>query len=158
MAELGILKTFASHPFLSGLADQHLMLLASGASPFTAEPDEFLGRAGEPAHALYLIQSGCVTIGVHKPDSEITPLRTAGPGEAVGWSWLVPPHTWHFDFCAVDRVQGLLFNATWLREQCEQRHELGYHFLNRYVAVLTSHLAALRTQFPDLDWHLRGIE
>jgi len=91
MAELGIPKTFGSHPFLSGLADQHLMLLASGASPFAAEPDEFLGRAGEPAHALYLIQSGCVTIGVHKPDSEITPLRTAGRAkQSAGPGWCRP--------------------------------------------------------------------
>ena len=40
----------------------------------------------------------------------------------------------------------------WLREQCEEHHELGYHFVKRYVSVLSRHLSALRLQLPDLDW------
>ncbi len=158
MNELEILKTFSSHAFLSILNDHQLMLLASGARPFHAETGEFLGREGEPAHALYLIQTGHVTLGIREPGGGFYPVRKAGPGDSVGWSWLVPPHTWHFDCCALDKVRGLAFDAGWLRQACEQNHELGYHFLMRYVCVLTNHFASLRTELPDLDWRLRGVE
>ena len=54
MIKMAILDPFSSHPFLSGLSDQDLMLLASGVQPFQAAPGKVLGHEGEPAHALYV--------------------------------------------------------------------------------------------------------
>ena len=68
----------------------------------------------------------------------------------VGWSWLLPPYEWHFDARAVDSVQGLLFDAAWLREQCEQDYELGYHLLKELLAVVTSRLGACRIRQLDI--------
>ena len=144
MTEPAILGTFASHAFLRGLDERHLMTLAAGATPFTAEAGEYLAREGEPAHAFYLIQSGHVALGTAKPSGQFVSLQVAGPGEVVGWSWLLPPHRWHLDCRAMDTVQGIKFDANWLRDQCEQDHDFGYRLLKHLLAVLASRLAAWR--------------
>jgi CRP-like cAMP-binding protein len=144
MAEQGLLGTFASHAFLMGLSDQHLMRLAAGVRPFTAAAREFLAREGERARAFYLIQAGQVEIGNRTGGDDFVPIVSVGPGEVVGWSWLLPPHRWQFDCRAVVAVQGLMFDAEWLREQCETDHELGYHLLKHLLLVIANRLAASR--------------
>src|SRR5208282_1310540 len=101
----------------------------AAAKPFRAASGEYLAREGEPAQAFYLIQSGHVGIGTHLGERGEVPIQTLGAGSVVGWSWLLPPHEWQFDARAVDTVEGLLLDAAWLREQCAQDHELGYHLL-----------------------------
>ena len=150
MTESGILATFNSHAFLQGLSDQHRMRLVSGVKPFAAPSGEYLAREGQTAHAFYLIQSGQVAIGTHLAERGAVPIQTVGPGEVVGWSWLLPPYRWQFDARAVDSVQGLAFNADWLRQQCEQDHELGFHLLKQLVAVISTRLAAARMQRLDI--------
>jgi CRP/FNR family cyclic AMP-dependent transcriptional regulator len=144
MARQGLLGTFGSHAFLDGLSDQHLMRLASGVRPFSKAPGEFLAREGKPTQSFYLIQSGHVEIGGHNPNGAFVPLAEVGSGEVVGWSWLLPPHRWQFDCRARDTVQGLVFDAEWLRDQCEADHELGYHLLKHLLAVVANRLAATR--------------
>ena len=149
MAAEGLLSTFESHAFLRGLSDRHLMLLASGAQPFTAKPGDFLAREGEPSRTFYLIQSGRVTLGVMTPDRGLVPSQVVGPGEVVGWSWVVPPHRWQFTAQAIDPVRGLAFDADWLRERCEQDHELGYIFMRHLLGVVAGRLAAARLQLAE---------
>jgi CRP-like cAMP-binding protein len=150
MTEQGLLGTFASHTFLGGLSERQRMLLASGARPIAAAPGELLAREGETATAFYLIQAGHVALDLHTPGRGVASILTVGPGEVVGWSWLVPPHRWQFDCRAVDPVQGLSFDAEWLREKCEQDHELGYHLLKQLVTVIANRLAATRLQLLDI--------
>jgi CRP-like cAMP-binding protein len=150
MKEQGIPVTFASHTFLGSLGDRHRTLLASGARPIAAAPGELLAREGETATAFYLIQTGSVALDLHTPGRGVVSILTLGPGEVVGWSWLVPPHRWQFDCRAVDPVQGLAFDAQWLREKCEQDHELGYHLLKQLVMVISNRLAAARLQLLDI--------
>lgn len=150
MTEPGILAAFADHAFIQALSEQHRMRLASGVRPFTASPGEYLAREGEPAHAFYLIQSGQIEIDMYLARRGAVPIQTVGAGEVVGWSWLLPPYRWQFDARAVDAVQGLSFDAAWLREQCEQDHELGYQLLKQLLAVVGSRLTATRVQRLDI--------
>ncbi len=150
MTEPGIPGAIASHPFIVGLSEQHRTRLASGVRPFTASPGEYLAREGEPAHAFFLVQSGRVEIGTHLSERGVIPIQTVGAREVVGWSWLLPPYRWQFDARAVDAVQGLAFDAAWLREQCEQDHELGYQLFKQLLAVVSSRLAATRVQRLDI--------
>lgn len=138
------------HPFLRGLDEEHRTLLASVAKPFTAGPGEMLVREGESATSFVLIQSGHVEIGLHTHDRGAVSIQTIGPGEAVGWSWLVPPHRWHFDCRARDEVHGFAIDAAWLRQQCEEDHELGYYLLKQLIDMIAGRLAATRLQLLDL--------
>jgi CRP-like cAMP-binding protein len=146
MAGKGILDTFASHAFLRGLSDQFLMILASAARPFTAAPGDLLAREGAEAKSFYLIQAGQVAIEIHKPDQEPVRLQIVGPGDVVGWSWIVSPHRWQFDARATENVSGLAFDAEWLRNRCEQDHEFGYQMLKQLVTLIANRLVATRQQ------------
>jgi CRP/FNR family cyclic AMP-dependent transcriptional regulator len=149
MSDTGLLGTFASHAFLHGLPPRHRMLLASGARPFTAAPGDVLAREGETAKAFYLIQSGHVVLSTRAGGRGSVDVQTVGPGEVVGWSWVVPPHRWQFEARARDAVSGIVFDAAWLREQCEHDHQLGYFLLQHLVTVLAGRLAATRLQSLD---------
>jgi CRP-like cAMP-binding protein len=146
MTEPAILGAFSSHTFIKALSEHHRMRLASGVKPFRASVGDYLAREEEPAHAFYLIQEGHVAIGTHLSTSDAVPIQTVGPGDIVGWSWLLPPYRWQFDARATDGVRGLSFDGTWLRELCEQDYALGYHLLKQLLAVVTSRLTATRHQ------------
>src|SRR5579885_1585512 len=115
MSSSSIIDLFAQHEFLSGLSERHRMLLASGARPFTAKAGHVLAQEGESTHAFFLIRAGHVALESMSPSGEDGRLiQTVGPGEVVGWSWLVAPHQWQFCCRAVDDVEGVSFNAEWL--------------------------------------------
>jgi CRP/FNR family cyclic AMP-dependent transcriptional regulator len=151
MSETGLLGAFADHAFLNGLGPRHLMLLASGVKPVRFGAGEYLGRDGETAKAFYLIQSGQVALEMHAPGHGAVPVQTVGPGEVVGWSWLVAPHLWRFDCRAAETVQALAFDAEWLREKCEQDHELGYQLLKHLVTVMAARMTATWQQLLEFS-------
>jgi CRP-like cAMP-binding protein len=150
MAHTGILAAFNSHAFLRGLSDRLLMTLATGVQPFQADDGKVLAREGDTADAFYLVQDGRIELGRVGESGAFVRLAAIGPGEVVGWSWLVPPHRWLFAARAAGRVSGLVFNGKWLREKCEQDHELGYHLLMHLVTVIAGRLVATREQVREL--------
>ncbi len=140
----------AQFRFLDGMCQRHLALLAGGAQVQNFAEGEYLGREGEPADRFFLVQSGYVSLGIHTPDRGVVVLQSVGPGNGLGWSWLVPPHRWRFDCRASGKVETLAFDAPWLREQCDKDHDLGYDLLQRLVEMLASRLGATRLQLVDL--------
>jgi CRP/FNR family cyclic AMP-dependent transcriptional regulator len=146
MPQQHLLDTFAGHTFVSALSERHRMVLASGAKPFTATPGQLLAKEGEEANKFFLIQSGRVSIGIKKSGGDVVPVHTVGPGEVVGWSWLVPPHRWKFECRAVQDVKAISFDGEWLREKCENDHELGYHLTKELLAVVSGRLTATRQE------------
>jgi CRP-like cAMP-binding protein len=149
MSESGLLAVFGGHAFLKDLSPRHLMLLASGVRPVEFKAGTYLGRDGETAKAFYLIQAGHVALRMHAHGAESVPVQTVGPGEVVGWSWLVAPHRWRFDCVASDHVTALAFDAEWLREKCEQDHELGYQLLKHLVTVMADRMTATWQQLLE---------
>jgi CRP-like cAMP-binding protein len=142
----GILGTFTGHAFLRGLSQRDLLALASAARPFTTAAGQYVAREGEPARAFYLIQSGHLALETRSPERGPVTVQTVGPGEVVGWSWLVPPYRWQFDCRALEPAQGLVLDGEWLRERCELDHEFGYHLLKHLVVVIGNRLAAALRQ------------
>lgn len=138
-----VIDAFGTHDFLSQLGERHRMRLATGVRPFTAKDGDVLAHEGQTASAFYLVQEGRVAIG-QRDDRAFKTIDVAGPGEVVGWSWLLPPHQWQFECRALGPVRGLAFDAEWLREQCEQDPELGYHLLKHLFKVVVQRLAASR--------------
>ena len=47
-------------------------------------------------------------------------------------------------------MQGLKFDAEWLREKCAQDQELGYLVFKQLLTVLANRLAATRLQLLDI--------
>ena len=150
MSNSNIVDMFTQHEFLRGLSERHKMILASGARPFTAKPEQVLAQEGERAHAFFLIRSGHVALESALPGGDSLLIQNVGPGEIVGWSWLVPPHQWQFRCRAVDVVEGISFDADWLRDLCERDESLGYHLLKQLVIVIAQRLAGTRRHLVEL--------
>jgi CRP-like cAMP-binding protein len=78
-----ILGMFASHAFLRDLEEHQLMVLASGARPFTVNSGDYLGQEQQTANHFFLIQCGHVSTESCKQSGEAMQVQTVGPGEAV---------------------------------------------------------------------------
>src|SRR4051812_48939420 len=107
MSQMELQNTLAKHPFLHGLSPAHLATLAGLTQTVTMTPGQFLGEERDPANAFYLIEAGQVAIEIRKPDRATMRVQVLGPGDIVGWSWLVEPHRWQFDARVIETVRCL---------------------------------------------------
>src|SRR4051812_43630942 len=98
-----------SHPFLKTMPPEHLEHLLVNAREVEFQPEEIFFREGEPANRLYLIESGRVAIKAGIQDGKN--LQTLGAGEALGWSWLFPPFSWHFSAQAMEPTKCIVLDG-----------------------------------------------
>jgi len=139
-------SVIAEHAFLKGLKPQHLQVLADNAMRMRYEPGALIFCEGEPANRFYLIEKGKVSLESHRRDEPPVPVQTIGPGDVLGWSWLVPSYYWHYDARALEPTTAIFFYGTRLREACEQDHDLGYELIKRMTQVVIQRLQATRKQ------------
>jgi CRP/FNR family transcriptional regulator, cyclic AMP receptor protein len=132
------------HPFLEGMCEQQLRSLSEAAMRASFAEGEWIFREGEPADRFYLIQEGSVFITSRMPGHSQIVIQTIGTGDALGWSWLFEPYTWHFDARVDEPMRALFFHAAFLREQCEEDPKLGYDLMNRVSRVVIHRLQAAR--------------
>jgi len=139
----------ADHPFLRGMSVAHLATLAIYAMETDFEPGQFIFRTGEIANRFYLLDSGHVSIEAHARGHEPVSVQTVGPGEVLGWSWLFPPYTSHFDARVLDPVKAIFFYGTRLRERCDEDSEFGHELMTRVAEVTIERLAALQKRLLE---------
>jgi CRP/FNR family transcriptional regulator, cyclic AMP receptor protein len=137
-------------PVFKGLDQDQLELIAGCASNTVFAAGERLFREGDQADTFFLLRHGLVALDAYVPNRGQLTVETVGPGEIVGWSWLLPPHRWHFTGRAVDLVRAIQFDGACLRNKCEEDPLLGYDLLNRFAQVLVSRLQATRLQLMDV--------
>jgi CRP-like cAMP-binding protein len=131
--------------------DEHCAEQLAGCSRTIGfERGETLFREGEPADVFYVLRRGRVALELYVPGRGPLTIETIDPGEVVGWSWLFPPHTWHFDARAVAPVRAIEVNGACLRNKCDDDPLLGYELMRRFSAVLLDRLNATRLQLADL--------
>ena len=140
----------ATQPFFAGLDAQTLDVIAGCAANVRFDAGEYLFREGDPANDFYVIRFGRVRVETDVLGRGPHALQTLGEGEVLGWSWLVPPHRWHFDGRAVELVRAVRLDGRCLRRKCEESHRLGYRLLSRFSGVLAQRLKAARLQAMDV--------
>jgi CRP/FNR family cyclic AMP-dependent transcriptional regulator len=147
----------APHPFLEGMCEQHLRSLSQAALRASFAEGEWIFREGDPANRFYLIQEGSVFLTSRMPGHSQIVIQTVGSGDALGWSWLFEPYTWHFDARADEPTRALFFRAAQLREQCEEDSKLGYELMKRISRVVIHRLQATRLKLLNA-YAARDIE
>ena len=108
----------AEVPFLQGLADAHLSLLAGCAGNVHISAGSSLFREGDEADTFYIVRQGSVALETFVPTRGPILIETIEAGDVVGWSWLFAPYRWHFDARAVTTVRATGFDGACLREKC----------------------------------------
>ena len=121
----------AQQPFFKGLNTQQLKLLTNSALEMEFETGATIFEEGSPANRFYLILKGRVVLLSEMEDRNMIPIQTLGPGDELGWSWLLPSSYLLLSARALEPTRTIFFYGPRLREQCEQDHELGYQIMKR---------------------------
>src|ERR1700731_2806085 len=116
-------EQISTHAFLSGMSPEHLGFLAGCAANTAVSPDDYLFQEGQDARSFYLVREGRVALEIHVPGTGKVILETLGPGDALGWSWLLSPYRWHFDARAVEATRLYSLDGVCLRDKCERDHD-----------------------------------
>ena len=134
----------AAHPFLKGMAMEHIKVLAQSAVPTQFEKDQVIFKAGEPANGFYLIETGSVALegSVHEQGPITTDVVSSG--EPLGWSWLFAPYLWHFDARATEPTVALCLSAILLRQHRDEDQALSHELFRRTCEVMVRRLQAAR--------------
>lgn len=119
---------------------------------------ERIFQPDQAADACWLLETGRVAIDTPVPGHAPMVVQTLGPGDVLGWSWLVPPRRWHFGAIATEPVTALELDAERLRGLCADHPALGYLVTSRFMAALVDRLQHTRARLLDLyrnDGHVR---
>jgi CRP-like cAMP-binding protein len=139
------------HPFLKGMPEEYLKILAEASMYAQFEAGEVIFREGEPANRFYLIDSGEIELQADIDGERQVTIQKVGPGDVLGWSWLYAPYYWHFSARAVKRTTATFYYGTRLREQCEENPAFGYELMKRISAVLLDRLQFTRKRLSEMN-------
>jgi CRP-like cAMP-binding protein len=139
-------QILAEHPFLKDMEPRHLQFMANCASELHFDAGQYILREGEVAGYLYLISRGKVALGTIVPNQGFTTLEVLEEGEALGWSWFIPPYHWHFTGLTIVPTSVMAMDGKILREKCEADHDFGYELVKRLALILGQRLRTARRQ------------
>lgn len=141
---------------LGSLGKERLDRLMPLAREVTFAAGERLFDEGGRADRFWIIDSGTVALDVHIPGRRAAVVERLGPGELVGWSWLIPPHHWHLGAQAVSSVRAHEFDADAVRELCAKDPELDHALLTCVASLIAERLRASRGRLTELSSSPRG--
>jgi CRP/FNR family transcriptional regulator, cyclic AMP receptor protein len=100
----------AAIPFLRGLNDRHIRVLADCACRTHFDEDQIIFHQGETANRFYLIEEGTIQLEAALKSGERRIVAgNIQSGGVLGWSWLFEPYQWQFTARALTQTRALFF-------------------------------------------------
>jgi CRP-like cAMP-binding protein len=143
-------QLLAEHPFLQGLAPQHLSRLAECAEVRQFAANQFLFREGEEVKEFFLVRYGQVAMEIFTARRGPITVQTRQEGDILGWIGLPPPFQWNFDARAMVMTRTIALNADCLLRACEEDHNLGYELLKRFISRMAHHFKSMKLQLVNI--------
>ena len=109
-----------------------------------------LFQENQSATGCWLICDGRVSLTTPMPAHDQVVVQTLGAGDVLGWSWLVPPHLWHFTATTDTPVLAIELDTTQLRASAERDPALGYPLALGLMEGLLARLQSTRARLLDL--------
>ena len=127
-----------AHGLLKGLAPDELEAFVNRCHQKTYANGTNLFMENTVATTLYMIIEGGIDLIFEMPKRENadTTIASLKPGDAVGWSAIVPPHTYRLSGYARGETTLLQIDRDTLNELFESNYHLAYIFM-RNIAELT---------------------
>ena len=144
-----LLAILRDSPFFEGFEEKHLRLLAACAARRGYPAATFLMRDHEPTETFWLIREGQVALESRLHERSVQ-FQTLGPGDILGWSWLLPPFRASYDARALSDLNTIRFDATVLHDRMEADPAFGYAVLQQFSALIVQRLQAARLQCLDI--------
>ena len=146
----GAARPLAAFPVFAQLPDAELDLIASTARTVRFAARQRLFSEGQPAHGCWLIEDGRVALDMAVPGRGQVVLQTLGPGDVLGWSWLVPPYRWHYGAATVLPTAATELDTEQLRVLAERDPRFGYTLVLTLFEAVLQRLQATRARLLDL--------
>lgn len=143
-------KALKETAIFSDLNDDHIAAIAGCASNMQFPAKEKIYVEGDKADRFLIVREGHVAIDMESVHRGIITVHTVGPGEVLGWSWLFPPHVWHYNARAVEATKAIALDADCLRNKTDGDNALGYELMKRFSAIMLTRLEATRMQLMDI--------
>ncbi|MFW5969158.1 MAG: Crp/Fnr family transcriptional regulator [Halofilum sp. (in: g-proteobacteria)] len=156
MNDESLINVLMAHDFFRDLEPQAIAFLAGNARNTNLASGEILFEHGQPADRFYLIRSGRITVGVPAIEGPSLEVQTLGPGEVLGWSWLIPPYRWNFRGQVIEAAEVIEFDGKVMLERCETDPAFGYPLMKRFAALMSERLEAARRKMMD-QWNPAGF-
>jgi CRP-like cAMP-binding protein len=137
-------QSIAEHPFFRGFPPDRLGEVVRGAREVVFEEGHVLFRESEPATQFDLIKEGQVAVESRLAADRALIIQTIGPGDVLGWSWLLAPYQWHFTARAMSPAKAIAIEGAHLLVACEQDPVFGYELLKRTVKIILERLQSAR--------------
>jgi CRP-like cAMP-binding protein len=149
VGHLTLQDTLRNHAFTTGLADRHIVTLASLVTEIQFVEDEVILTGDEQSRYLYLVTAGSVSIELRTPIFNVSVLAV-GPGGAFGWSALLRHQDTLFQVRARERTAALRFAGADLAEACRKEGDLGVEILLRTLQVAAGRIRATEAMFAEM--------
>jgi len=143
-------RPLAAFPVFAQLPPAELELISSAARTVRFAARQRLFSEGQPAQGCWLIEDGRVALDMAVPGRGQVVLQTLGPGDVLGWSWLVPPYRWHYGATAVLPTTATELDTEQLRALAEQDPRFGYTLVLTLFEAVLQRLQATRARLLDL--------
>jgi len=138
-------------PLLARLSHTHRAAIAGISRHVDYAPGTTLFEQGGPADKCWIILKGCAVVDTSTPTRDRLAVQSVGPGELLGWSWLLPPHRWHFSATTVSPTSAVVVDTVELRKLADADPTLGYRLTLILLEALLNRLQATRTRLLDLN-------
>lgn len=155
MDQENLTNYLASHTIFTGLAPEHLEILTQYAQEKVFPEGELLFKQDDKAEHFFIVREGAVTVEVPSIYGPPLEVQTIGPGEVLGWSWLIPPYTWAFEANADTESTVLVFDGKPVLARCEKQPEFGYALMKQFAGLMSERLAKARIKMME-SWQPAG--
>ncbi|MDQ6655148.1 MAG: cyclic nucleotide-binding domain-containing protein, partial [Verrucomicrobiota bacterium] len=130
-----LLRLVATHPFLAGLQERQIEILAECAQVQQFAPDQMVFRAGDPAKGFYLLESGSIAVEGGAEGEVVVPIDTVAAGEPLGWSWIFEPFVCQYGARTIEPTTAIFIDALRLAEHRGGDLTLGHELFKRMSQV-----------------------
>ncbi|MGV9665277.1 cyclic nucleotide-binding domain-containing protein [Nocardia niigatensis] len=143
-------EDLSAFPALAALDHAKLETLAQAGREVRYPAGQRLIAEGHRADRCWLIRSGYVVLDATVPGRGDVAIQTLGPGDLLGWSWLVPPYRWHFGAITAEPVHAIEFDSARLTEFADADPKFGQALTLLLFEALLERLQATRARLLNL--------
>jgi len=135
---------------LEGLTDEEAAQVAALGSRIELSAGEVLFKLGDPAQSQYVVEQGRIVLTLPmrvRGGEQDALIEERGPGQALGWSALVPPHRFTLKAAAAVDAAVLALPREALLAHFEARPEVGYRVARNVAAVVGQRLQVFQAMW-----------
>lgn len=136
-------------PGLANLASEQVRRVEDLAIVREYQTDEVIFREGEEAYGLCFILSGAVKARMDA-GGRVVDLDVLKPGELLGWSGLVPPHTFTTTAVCAQDCRLAILKVEDVQRLMTEDDKLGRLLLHNLSAIIADRLRRVQERLADL--------